>query len=101
MARTVRGPSMSAFPGKVQVLGVAQVGGEKAFMLEYLQARDPLLVRRPFFARFDPQATWFDQLKPLTFADARFWPSGQGSGGVSLRVRGEMCSEAHGEISAH
>ena len=75
MARTVRGPSMSAFPGKVHMLGTTNVGGEKAFVLQYLQARRPELVRRPFFARFDPEATWFDQLRPLTAADRRFFPT--------------------------
>jgi KamA family protein len=93
MARTVRGPSMSAFPGKVHVLGVTRVGGHKAFMLEYLQARDPSLVRQPFFARFDPDATWFDQLKPLGPADARFWPGTQrlvdGGAGGAIRLRVE------------
>ncbi|MCL4221559.1 MAG: hypothetical protein KJZ65_09320 [Phycisphaerales bacterium] len=97
MARTVRGPSMSALPGKVHVLGVARVGGERAFMLEYLQARDASLVRRPFFARFDSQATWFDQLEPLTFADARFWPSeGEpGSPEIAVRVRGQAILEGN------
>ncbi|HSN98358.1 MAG TPA: hypothetical protein VLS89_08670, partial [Candidatus Nanopelagicales bacterium] len=41
LARTVRGPSMSATPGKVLVDGVAQVGGERVFVLQLLQARDP------------------------------------------------------------
>jgi KamA family protein len=74
LARTVRGPSMSAWPGKVHVLGVAEVGGEQAFILQYLQCRRPELVRRPFFARFDPAATWFDQLEPLTERDAEMFP---------------------------
>ncbi len=74
IARTVRGPSMSAFPGKVHVLGVQEVGGEKAFVLEYLQCRRGELVRQPFFAKFDPNATWFDELEPLTAADAEFFP---------------------------
>ena len=76
IARTVRGPSMSAFPGKVHVLGVQEVGGEKAFVLEYLQCRHGELVRQPFFAKFDPDATWFDTLEPLTAADERFFPGG-------------------------
>ncbi|UCD76405.1 MAG: hypothetical protein JSV91_05660 [Phycisphaerales bacterium] len=75
IARTVRGPSMSAFPGKVHILGTSNVGGERAFVLQYLQARRPELVRRPFFARFDPEATWFDELRPLTAADRRFFPT--------------------------
>jgi L-lysine 2,3-aminomutase len=74
MARTVRGPSMSAFPGKVHILGVTQIGPRRAFMLEYLQARQPELVRRPFFARFDPQATWYDQLRPFSEQDRPFFP---------------------------
>lgn len=73
-ARTVRGPSMSAMPGKVHILGINEIGGEKVFVLEYLQARDPSLVRRPFFARFDPQATWFDELQPFTERDREFFP---------------------------
>jgi KamA family protein len=64
LGRTVRGPSMSAFPGKVRVCGVTQVRGEKVFVLEMIQARDPEWVGRPFFAKFDPYATWLDQLEP-------------------------------------
>jgi L-lysine 2,3-aminomutase len=64
LARTVRGPSMSATPGKVLVQGVAEVAGEWVFVLSFEQARDPDWVRRPFFARYDPQATWLDQLQP-------------------------------------
>ncbi len=66
LARTVRGPSMSATPGKILVEGVAELGGQKVFVLKFLQARDPNLVGQPFFARFDPEATWFDQLKPVS-----------------------------------
>jgi L-lysine 2,3-aminomutase len=73
LARTVRGPSMSAFPGKVHLLGVADFKGQKLFVLQFLQARDPQRVRRPFFAKFDPKATWFDQLKPATSADKPFF----------------------------
>ncbi len=64
VARTVRGPSMSAGPGKVEVQGVAEVGGEKVFVLRFIQGRNPDWVQRPFFARFDPQATWLDDLRP-------------------------------------
>lgn len=74
LARTVRGPSMSAFPGKVHILGVTEIGDERVFVLEYLQARDPSLVRQPFFARFDPTASWFDQLEPFSERDNRYFP---------------------------
>jgi len=75
LARTVRGPSMSCLPGKCHLLGVTTVGGQRAFALEYLQARVATLVRQPFFAQYDEHATWFDQLKPLTSADEPFFHS--------------------------
>jgi KamA family protein len=70
LCRTVRGPSMSATPGKVCVDGVAEIAGEKVFVLHMIQARDPSLVGRPFFARYDPRAVWLSDLEPA-FA-ARF-----------------------------
>lgn len=72
LCRSVRGPSMSATPGKVAVDGVAEVGGERVFVLRMLQARDPSLVGRPFFARYDPTATWLTDLEPA-FADRFPW----------------------------
>jgi KamA family protein len=62
LARTVRGPVMSATPGKVVVDGVIQIDGEPYFSLRMLQARDPALVDRPFLARFDDEAAWLDEL---------------------------------------
>ncbi|MCY3829516.1 MAG: hypothetical protein OXF89_10305 [Rhodospirillaceae bacterium] len=76
LSRTVRGPSMSATPGKVEVLGVQEVGGEKVFVLRFLQGRDPDWVGRPFFAKFDPQATWLDGLKPAFGEDSFFFEEG-------------------------
>lgn len=73
LARTVRGPSMSAFPGKVLVDGVAEVAGEKVLALQLIQARDPSWVRRPFFAQYDETATWIDQLKPAFGATEFFF----------------------------
>jgi KamA family protein len=64
LARTVRGPVMSATDGKVCLDGTAEIAGERVFVLHYLQARDPDLVGRPFFAQLDPAATWFTDLKP-------------------------------------
>jgi L-lysine 2,3-aminomutase len=64
LARTVRGPSMSATPGKVLVDGVTTIDGDRHFVLKMVQARDPEWVNRVFFARFDSQATWLDELRP-------------------------------------
>ncbi|WP_186143795.1 KamA family radical SAM protein [Burkholderia gladioli] len=72
LARTVRGPSMSAFPGKVMVDGIVELNGEKVFALQLLQGRNPDWVRRPFYAKFDPEATWFDELVPA-FGEKQFF----------------------------
>lgn len=64
LARTARGPVMSAAPGKVEVQGVTEIHGERVFVLRFIQARDPSWVQRPFFARYDEGATWLDQLQP-------------------------------------
>jgi KamA family protein len=64
LCRTVRGPSMSATPGKVCVDGVVEVAGEKVFALHMIQARNPSIVGKPFFARFDPNAIWLSDLEP-------------------------------------
>jgi KamA family protein len=72
IARTVRGPSMSAGPGKVQVLGVSEVMGQKVFVLQFLQGRNPDWVARPFFAEYDPEAIWLDDLTPA-FGEERFF----------------------------
>lgn len=73
LARTVRGPSMSAGPGKVEVQGVTEVNGEKVFVLRFIQARNPDWVQRPFFAKFDEQATWLNDLKPAFGEEKFFW----------------------------
>lgn len=69
LARTVRGPIMSTEQGKVCVDGVVELAGERAFALHFVQARDPDLVNRPFFARYDPAAIWLDQLRPVPGTD--------------------------------
>lgn len=71
LARTVRGPSMSANPGKVQVLGVTNVGQKKAIVLRFLQGRNPEWVQRPFLAKYDENAIWLDDLRP--FSGKRFF----------------------------
>jgi len=72
LARTVRGPSMSASPGKVHVLGRTEIMGEDVFMLKFIQARNPDWVGVPFFAKYDSEATWLDELSPA-FGEDRFF----------------------------
>ncbi len=73
LARTARGPSMSAGPGKVEIQGVTKIMGEKVFALRFLQGRNSDWVQRPFFAKFDPQATWLHELEPAFGEDAFFF----------------------------
>ena len=72
VCRTVRGPSMSANPGKVQVSGVTEINGEKVYVLNFIQGRNSDWVGQPFFAKYDPNALWLDDLKPA-FADKFFY----------------------------
>ena len=64
LGRTVKGPSMSATPGKVLVDGVTTINGKKVIVLKFLQGRNPDWVSKPFFAEFDENAIWLDDLKP-------------------------------------
>ena len=64
LGRTVKGPSMSATPGKVLVDGVITINGKKVIVLKFLQGRNPDWVSKPFFAEFDENAIWLDDLKP-------------------------------------
>ncbi len=72
LGRTVRGPSMSTTPGKVVIDGVANIRGQEVFVLKFLQGRDPEWVGQPFLARFDPTATWLDDLVPA-FGEPEFF----------------------------
>ncbi len=76
ICRTVRGPSMSCNPGKVQILGIQEIPingkAEKVFVLNMLQGRNKDWVSRPFFAKYDPEANWMDDLKPA-FGDEFFF----------------------------
>ena len=78
LCRTVRGPSMSATPGKVCVDGVTRIAGIDVFTLRMIQARDPKLVGSPFFAKFDPNATWLTDLEPVFAPRFPFEPAPEG-----------------------
>ena len=73
ICRTVRGPSMSAGPGKVRIVGIAEVKGEKVFNLEFLQGRNPDWVGKPFFAAYDSKAQWLNDLVPAFGASEFFY----------------------------
>jgi len=64
LARSARGPVMSAHPGKVVLDGPVETGAGAALSLRFLQARDAALTGRPFLARYDDRAGWLDDLRP-------------------------------------
>lgn len=72
VCRTVRGPSMSCTAGKIQVLGTTEVMGKKQIALQMIQGRNPDWVGRPFFAAYDDEALWIDQLQPA-FGEEKFF----------------------------
>jgi KamA family protein len=76
LSRSIRGPSMSATPGKVVVDGVTTINGEEVFVLKFLQARNPEWVGRLLFAKFNPQATWLDDLEPAFGEEEFFFSEG-------------------------
>lgn len=76
LGRTVRGPSMSATPGKIVVDGIATIRGEKVFVLKFIQGREPSWVNRVFFARYTTRAAWIDELEPAFGEREFFFESG-------------------------
>ena len=80
LARSVRGPVMSTHQGKVELLGRVRVGDDEMFTLRFLQARDPALSYRPFFARYDADAQWLDGLDPPTESRVFFQREGEQDG---------------------
>ena len=72
LARTVRGPSMSTTPGKIEICGISEIRGERFFTLRFLQGRNPDWVHRPFFAKYCPHATWLEHLQPA-FGEDKFF----------------------------
>ncbi len=68
LCKTVRGPSMSCTPGKIEVMGISEIQNQQVFVLRFIQARNPQWVNEPFFARYNPDAVWIDDLEPA-FSD--------------------------------
>ena len=73
LARSARGPVMSALPGKVALEGITEIGGRRYFVLSMLQGRDPGWCKRPFFAEYDPAATWLSDLQPAWGSNEFFY----------------------------
>lgn len=65
LARTARGPVMSAMAGKVLVDGRVPTADGDAFVLKLLRARDHRATNRVELARMDAAAAWIDELESL------------------------------------
>lgn len=72
IGRHIRGLSMSANPGKIQIVGTARVKEEDVFVLRMLESRNPEWSHRPFFAQYDEKAVWIDDLVPA-FGEKKFF----------------------------
>ena len=72
LARTVRGPSMSAIQGKIKIDGIPEINGKKYLSLSFIQGRSSDWVKKPFFAEYDENACWLDELEPA-FGDNTFF----------------------------
>lgn len=72
-ARTVRGPSMSTAAGKIGIVGIENIAGQKVFVLKFWQARNPAWTKKLFFAEFDDKATWLDDLRAAWAEEKWFW----------------------------
>ena len=75
LGRTFRGPIMSATPGKILVEDVIELNGESVFVLRFVQGRRSEWANRTFFAAYDPDAAWYDELKPALGEDDFFFQS--------------------------
>ncbi|NOX17036.1 MAG: lysine 2,3-aminomutase [Chlorobi bacterium] len=72
LARTVKGPVMSTTAGKIAVNGITEIKGERVFALSFVQGRNPDWVGVPFFAKYDEDAKWINDLKPA-FGEDKFF----------------------------
>jgi KamA family protein len=72
LARTVRGPSMSALPGKIKIDGISEINGKKYISMSFIQGRSSEWVKKPFFSEYDEKACWINELKPA-FGEKAFF----------------------------
>ncbi|WP_197910420.1 KamA family radical SAM protein [Desulfosarcina ovata] len=80
MARTVRGPSMSARHGKIKIDGIPEINGKKYIAMSIIQGRSANWVKKPFFAEFDESARWIDELRPAFGVKTFFFVGDKESG---------------------
>jgi KamA family protein len=72
LCRTLRGPVMSTLPGKVHFIGITNINNKRVIALKFIQARNPKWVGKLFYAKYNPNASWLDELEPA-FNDEFFY----------------------------
>jgi KamA family protein len=78
LARTVRGPIMSALHGKIKIDGIPEINGKPRISMSFVQGRNADWVNKPFFSEYDKNACWINELKPA-FGDPAFFFEGDES----------------------
>lgn len=78
IGRPATGPSMSAMPGKVQILDILEDedGNKTDFLCRFVQARHPKWAGKTFLAKYSETATWLDGpngLRPSNGKEKFFW----------------------------
>jgi hypothetical protein len=63
---------MTTLGGKLGIVGTPTINGETVFALKFFSARNPAWINRMFFAKLNPTAEWFGELKPA-FGDREFF----------------------------
>ena len=81
---------MAAPSGKVGIVGIEEVRGERIFALRFSKAPNPTWTERLFFAKYDSAATWLDDLKPA-FQEKRVFFENEYRD-ISLRTRSSQGS---------
>jgi KamA family protein len=93
LARTVRGPSMSANQGKIKIDGIPEINGKKYLSMSFIQGRSSDWVKKPFFAEYNETACWLDELEPAFGDDAFFFNRDESGFSVSdARLQGKISS---------
>lgn len=72
LSRTIRGPVMSSHFGKILFLGVSEVYNKLVSVFTMVQGRNDEWVNKPFFAEYNENAGWIDEIKPA-FGQEKFF----------------------------
>lgn len=72
LSKTIRGPVMSSQFGKILFLGIAKMCDKFVKVFTMIQGRNNDWVNKPFFAEYNENAGWIDEIKPA-FGEEKFF----------------------------